>query len=338
MNRVLTIALGVAVLAAAAGTYWYTTAASGVTVAEARTGRAVEAVYATAVVEPVHWGRVGPIATGRIAEIKVREGERVVRGQELARIDDDSARARIRELDARIGMLRADVARLRPLAKQGYSSQQSLERTESELEQVRASLAAARHALDQLVLRAPVDGIVLRRDGELGETVGSDRTLFWIGTPYPLRAEAEVDEEDIPRVRVGHKVLIKADAFPGQVLEGTVAEITPKGDPVSKSYRVRIALPDDTPLMIGMTIETNTVVRVTGDAVLVPVTAVAAEGDVVWRVEDGRARRTPVVLGVRAPEEVEVRSGLAAGARVILSPPDDLKDGAPVRVRGTLAP
>jgi RND family efflux transporter MFP subunit len=260
-----------------------------------------------------------------------------VRGQELARIDDDTARARIRELDARIGMLKADVARLRPLAKQGYSSLQSLERTESDLEQANASLAAARHALDQLVLRAPVDGIVLRRDGELGETVGSDRTLFWIGTPYPLRAEAEVDEEDIPRVRVGHKVLIKADAFPGQVLEGTVVEITPKGDPVSKSYRVRIALPDDTPLMIGMTIETNTVVRVTEDAVLVPVTAVAAEGDVVWRVEDGRAWRTPVVLGVRAPEEVEVRSGLAAGARVIVSPPRDLKDGAPVRVRGTAA-
>ena len=90
-----------------------------------------------------------------------------------------------------------------------------------------------------------------------------------------------MDEEDIPLVTVGQPVLIKADAFPGRILDGTVAEITPKGDPVNKSYRVRIGLPPDTPLMIGMTVESNIVVRREDAALLVPQAA----------SRDGRLRR-----------------------------------------------
>ncbi len=351
MKRNLTIVAVLAALAAAGWFAWGYFVANAVTVAEARTGRAVEAVYATAVIEPVFWGRVGPTSVGRIAEIKAKEGETVRRDQELGRLDDETARARLRELDARINQLRADVARLRPLARSGYASQQSFERAESDLKQAVAQRAAQAHVLDDLVLRAPMDGVVLRRDGEVGETVGPERILYWVGKPRPLRAEAEVDEEDIPRVRVGQAALIKSDAFPGRVLEGKVAEITPKGDPVSKSYRVRIGLPDDTPLLVGMTIETNIVVRVTEDAVLVPISAVPARAAMppvsgsaasgaagggngfMWTVVDGKARRVAVRLGVRAPETVEVRSGLAAGARVILSPPAGLRDGARVRVK-----
>lgn len=332
------VAIGAAL--AVLGAYgWTHLFGAAVSVAEARKGRAVEAVYATAVIEPVFWGRVGPTSVGRIAEIKAREGEAVTRGQELGRLDDETARARIRELDARISMLRSDVARLRPLARSGYSSQQSLERSESELNQAIAVRSAQAHILDDLVLRAPMDGIVLRRDGEVGETVGPDRTLYWVGKPRPLRAEAEVDEEDIPRVALGQKALIKADAFPGRVLEGSVAEITPKGDPVSKSYRVRIALPDDTPLLIGMTIETNIVVRVTEDALLVPIAAVPGDGakgmgnGFLWTVDNGKARRMAVTLGVRGPEMIEVRSGLAVGTRVIVAPPAGLADGARLRVK-----
>lgn len=331
MKRILTITLAVLVVAGAAFWAWRSFGPPRVQVAAAKTGRAVEAVYATAVVEPVFWGRVGPIAVGRIAAILVNEGDAVTRGQELARLDDEAARARVRELDARIGQLRADVARLRPLAREGYSSQQSLERAQSDLAQAVAARAAALHAVDDLVLRAPVDGVVLRRDGEIGETVAADRTLFWVGKPRPLRAEAEVDEEDIPRVALGQTALIKADAFPGRVLDGKVAEITPKGDPVSKSYRVRIALPDDTPLLIGMTVETNIVVRVTENAVLIPADAVRSANGALWLFDGGRARRADVAFGVKAPDSIEVRRGLAAGQQVIVAPPATLKDGARVR-------
>lgn len=318
-----------AALAAAAAAVWYLNAVPEVATAVATRGPAVETVYATAVVEPVTWGRVGPTAVGRILSVAAEEGERVERGEELGRLDDRIARARIHELEARIVFLEADVARFTPLAEEGFTSRQALERAQSDLSQARAALAAARQALDDLVLRAPMDGIVLRRDGEVGESVGPEDTLFWIGRPRPLRAEAEVDEEDIPRVEVGQEVLIKADAFPGRALEGRVGEITPKGDPVSKSYRVRIALPIDTPLMIGMTVETNIVIGVIEDAVLVPLTAVA--GDYLWVVRDGRAYRHPVTLGVLGEEMVQIREGLSPGARVVVSPPAGLTEGGRVR-------
>ena len=67
----------------------------------------------------------------------------------------------------------------------------------------------------------------------------------------------EIDEEDIPLVSPGQQVLIGADAFPDRVFEGRVQEITPKGDPIARSFRVRIALSGDTPLRTGMTADCN---------------------------------------------------------------------------------
>ena len=96
-----------------------------------------------------------------------------------------------------------------------------------------------------------------------------------------------MDEEDIPLVQVGQKVLVRADAFPGRVFDAVVKEVTPKGDPVGRSYRVRLGLPDNLPLRIGMTTEANIVVAERNNALLLPA-AVVKDG-AVWKVTDGRA-------------------------------------------------
>ena len=137
----------------------------------------------------------------------------------------------------------------------------------------RAAVAAARERIEHLMLRAPMDGTILRRDGEVGEVVDSGQVLFWVGRPVPLWIIAEVDEKDIPLVTVDQKTLVKADAFPSQELWGSVSQITPKGDPVNKSYRVRIRLPEYSPLRIGMTTEVNIVVAEKTDTLLVPAAA-----------------------------------------------------------------
>jgi RND family efflux transporter MFP subunit len=181
------------------------------------------------------------------------------------------------------------------------------------------------------VLRSPMDGTVLRRDGEVGETARPEDVLFWIGRDSPLRIEAEVDEEDIPLVTVGQPALIKADAFSGRILDGKVADITPKGDPVNKSYRVRIGLPPETPLMIGMTVESNIVVRREDAALLVPQGALS--GGHVFVLVEGRAVRRAVVMGVVGQGVVEIRDGLAEGDTVVIDPPAALNDGSPVRLK-----
>jgi membrane fusion protein, multidrug efflux system len=181
-------------------------------------------------------------------------------------------------------------------------------------------------------LLAPSAGIVLRRDGEVGEIAEPGTALFWIGQPRPLVVIAEVNEEDIPRVAVGQRVLLRSDAFPGRNLEAVVDNITPKGDPVTKTYRVRIRLPDDTPLMIGMSVDVNVVVRVSENALLLP--SVAVGGNAVFTTDGTIARRKEIETGIRGTANIEILSGVEEGTRVISPFPESLRDGAKVRLAG----
>jgi multidrug efflux pump subunit AcrA (membrane-fusion protein) len=132
-----------------------------------------------------------------------------------------------------------------------------------------------------------------------------------------------------------------------------VAQITPKGDTVRKAYRVRLNLPNDTPLMIGMTVEANIILREARDAVLVPPAAVVlpdrprgapatapgtTRAAIIWVVEKETAQRRDVEIGVQGPRATEVLRGLAAGEAVILTPPDNLRPGQAVRLRAAAGP
>ena len=313
----------------ALGLFQYLYGVPAVATATVGRGPAVEAVYASGTVEPVSWAKVQPLGTGRIASVEAFEGDAVKTGQILMRLDDRELRALVAQLEAELRFLRSELERVSELARRGVTTTQVEERARSQLDQTAATLNAARQRVEDHVLRSPMDGTVLRRDGEAGETARPEDVLFWIGRDSPLRIEAEVDEEDIPLVAVGQPALIKADAFSGRILDGKVADITPKGDPVNKSYRVRIGLPPETPLMIGMTVETNIVVRREDAALLVPQSALSAGH--LFVVRDGRAERRPVVMGVVGQGVVEIREGLAEGETVVLDPPPGLADGSSVR-------
>jgi RND family efflux transporter MFP subunit len=324
-----------------------------VPVAMATAGPALEAVYATGAVEPVNWARVGPATRARIVAVLVEEGARVREGETLARLDDRQFRLLAEEAEARARFAADDLARTRTLVARDIAARATLERAERDARAARAAADALIQRLDDYLVRAPTDGVVLRRDAEVGEVVDTPASLFWIGEPRPLRVTAEVDEEDIARVEIGQAVLLRADAFPGQVMTAEVAQITPKGDTTRKAYRVRLNLPGDTPLLIGMTVEANIVLRRTAEAILVPPTAVvlptASRGApaivpgptraaTIWVVEKETAQRREVEIGVQGPRATEVRRGLAAGETVILAPPAGLRDGQVVRLDGTPGP
>lgn len=344
--RTIVVVLILLAAAAAGGFAWWHYAAPAVRVGAPSRGTAVEAVYATGVVEPVTWAKVTPMVRGRLIEHCRCEGEWKKKGDVLARLDDEAQKARISELEAREGFLLKEVDRYRKLLANRDISLQTFERTTSEAEEVRALIAAERERLSDYTLRAPIEGQVLRSDYELGEIVDERDVLFWIGRPKPLWIVADVDEEDIPRVTVDAKALIKADAFPGRVLEGRVERITPKGDPVNKNFRVYVNLPPETPLRIGMTAEVNIVVRTAEDALLIPADAIAldrnagdrgsddrtAAGDRVFVIDAGRVQARTIRTGIVGGHKVQVLGGLDADARIVLAPPQGLKDGERVRI------
>lgn len=115
------------------------------------------------------------------------------------------------------------------------------------------------------------------------------------------------------------------------MLEARVDRITPKGDPVNKTFRVRALLPEDSPLLIGMTAEINIVVAEHPEAWLMPSSALVE--DKVLAVENGVVVARPVRLGIRGRSQVEVLDGIGPDVAFLAAPPPGLKPGARVRVK-----
>lgn len=328
-------AVAILIVAALAAGWWFYGRGTPVATAPVTRGSAAEIVYATGAVEPERWARVATLITGRIIERCRCEGQPVNTGDLLARLDDSEARAALNELVAREEFARKELDRQMRLMERGATSAQAHERTATELRQIEGMIAVQRERISHYRLVAPMDGIVLREDGEVGEIVTSNTILYRIGLPTPLLLVAEVNEEDIPRVEVGQTVLLRSDAFPGRRLTGTVREVTPAGDPVARTYRIRVALPDDTPLRVGMSVEANIVAREVDNALLVPAAAVSQNA--VYAVEQSRAVRRPVEVGIRGTQMVEIRSGVREGERVVSPVPSDLTDRARIRDTGEAA-
>ena len=299
-------------------------------------GTAVEIVYATGAVEPVRWAKVASLVRDRIMEICDCEGKAVKKGDVLARLDDREVRAQLTELRAREEFAKREMARVSELIGRGAATTQAHERAGSDLQQIQGLISVQMEKIGDYTIVSPMDGIVLRRDGEIGEIAEAGQILYRVGVPKPLRVVAEVNEEDIPRVTIGQKTLLRTDAFPNQPLEGKVSEITPIGDPVAKTYRIYIALPDDTALKPGMSVEANVVTREKPGALLIP--AEAAQATNVFVIKGDRAGRRAIAVGIRGTRAIEVLSGLDENDRVALPYPTGLRSGGKVRVTEPAAP
>ncbi len=326
-----TIAVLVVIIAAAAAAAWWWRLESAREVAAVAPyrGTAVEIVYATGAVQPVRWAKVTSLVRDRIVEICDCEGREVKKGDVLVRLDDREARAQLGDLRAREEFLRRELSRVTELSARGSATTQALERASMDLRQLEAQIAVQTERISDFTIVSPMDGIVLRRDGEVGEIAEVGQVLVRVGVPKPLEIVAEVNEEDIPRVVLGQTALLRTDAFKERPLEGKVREITPMGDPVAKTFRIRIALPDDTPLKPGMSVEANVVSREKPNALLVPADAVA--GSTVYVVVGDVARRREVTAGIRGTRAVEILAGLGESDRV--ASPAPAGAGTDVRIR-----
>jgi RND family efflux transporter MFP subunit len=328
-QRILLWAL-IAVAPAAAVWWWLVASVPAVTAVAPVRGAAVEIVYATGAVEPVRWARVASIIRDRIVEICDCEGKVAAKGDVLARLDDREVRAQLHELRAREEFAKRELDRQTELMGRASTTTQAYERASMDMRAIQGLISVQLEKLAVRTITAPIDGVVLRRDGEVGEIAEAGQILFRIGVLKPLQVVAEVNEEDIPRVALGQVVLLRTDAFLGQSLEGKVREITPIGDPVAKTYRIKIALPDDTQLLPGMSVEANVVTREKRNALLIPADALGGTG--VFVIDGDRARKRNVEIGIRGTRVVEVLSGLTESERVASPATSALVGGGRVRV------
>jgi multidrug efflux system membrane fusion protein len=282
-------------------------------------GPAVQAVYATGQVEATSMVPLNFRASAIIKEIYVEEGAKVEKGQLIAQLDDQNLLELIKEQEARVELARSYFKRQQELITKNATSKDTLEKAQADALTSSAILERLKIEASHYKMYAPDNGVIIKKDGEPGQLVSTNENIFWLSNGE-LRVTAEIDEEDIPLIKIGQKVTIRADAFPQSVYYGEVTAITPKGDPIARSFRIRISLPKDSPLSIGMTTENNIVIRVNKNALLVPSTSIFKNK--IFVLKNNSIEERIVTTGAKGNDYTEITSGLDSKELVITEPTD----------------
>lgn len=297
-----------------------------VSISQPQRGQAIKAIYATGIVEPSVSLAIAPNIGGHLIEVNVDEGQTVVKGQILARLKDQDLRSNVAELQARLGFARSYYQRLETLNQNSLVAKLDVDRAKADLQAAEAAVKRADAQRDYMTLLAPADGLIIRRDAEIGQFINIGQPIFQLSCCAPLRISAQVDEEDIAKVTVGQSVVLHTDDLPGEILHARVSEITPKGDPVSRSYRVRMQLEQPGNLKIGMSVDTNLLVEQHENALLIPSIAIDKDSSV-WLIENSILHHQAVKIGIQSGARTEILEGLDDQSQIVTSLKSSLTEG-----------
>lgn len=225
-----------------------------------------------------------------------------------------------------------------------------MEDARAELAAARAAIAASRLQLEQTEIRAPFDGTVVRKLADVGAVLApaaiSELNVGGVVEIVDLDAlevEAEVSEEELPRLHEGQPALIFLDAYPDAVHRGHIAAVRPSIDRSKATAVVKVrfdapprgALPNMGARVSFLAQPLDPAALQAEPRLRVPASAVVQRdgAEVVFLVEGGRLRRAPVTVGAQMGDEVALSAGPPAGSQIVAAPGPRLTDGARVRVK-----
>ncbi|MFL5475690.1 MAG: efflux RND transporter periplasmic adaptor subunit [Gemmatimonadales bacterium] len=304
--------------------------------AAARSDTVVDAILATGQIEAMQSIDLRPEVEGRLVQILVREGALVARGTPLFKIDDAELKAQVAEVTAERDLARQSLTRTRDLLSQKASSQAELERAEATMRSNEAQLERLRVRLERTLVRAPFAGVVGQRFVSLGDYVNSDTRLVSLQTVTPQRASFQVPERYADQLKLGQRVNFRVAALPGRDFSGKVDFVDPMVKLPGRTIMVKAVVPNPRrELQSGMFIEARLATDVRPNAVVIPEDAVLPlqGASFVWVVNNGKAARRQVELGVRTPGFVEVKNGVESNEQVVVGGQERLAEGAPVQAK-----
>lgn len=285
---------------------------------------------------------------GKIVELPVAEGQSVVEGQLLARLDVRDVQAALDAEVARQRVAEAEFRRLNALFEQGIASRRELDQATANLDVLNAAVRTASKRVDDAILRAPFAGRVARKMVEDFANVQAKQVVLVLQDESWLEVKVDIPEGDLrfagpdrgqaERVRM-LRPEVEIPSFRGRRFPGRVTEFATAADPATRTFSATVAFepPRDIVVLPGMT--ATVMVRLDGDgrrSILLPVHAVAsgAKGvPFVWRLdpETMQVQRASVVVGALAGGSVAIVDGLADGDEVAVSGVAQLRAGMPVR-------
>lgn len=299
--------------------------------------RPIRASYqATAALEAPGEAQAVSKTSGVLLRLLVEEGDSVKAGQVLAKIDPERPRLEVRRAEAMLRKLEAELARSKELYERKLVAADLYEKIRYDVDTQRAIYDMAKLELSYTDIVAPISGVIAQRSAKVGNLIQLNSPLFRIVDVSRLEATLNVPEREIATMRAGAPVSMQVDALPGIAFEGHIDRISPVVDAGSGTFRVICAFSPDARLRPGMFGRIGVVFDEREDVLTVPRIALI-EGDneaAVYRVQDGKAVRTPVQLGYLSGEVAEIRTGLAQGDLVVTTGKVALRDGAMVDVVG----
>jgi RND family efflux transporter MFP subunit len=333
---------------------------------------------ASGYITPRREATVAAKITGRVTGIFFDEGVRVHKDQILATLDDsdvqralesakadrDSTQEGIEDLEVQLKYADVELHRAEELQTQGVESQEFLDTARTNDNSLRAKIALtkvqvlaaesrireAQQAVDNCVIRAPFDGIMVTKDAQVGEMVspvsaGGGFTRTGIGTVVDMNSleiEVDVNEAYIARVVPGQPVTAVLDAYPDWQIPSRVRTVIPTADREKATVKVRISFLKLDPRMLpdmGIKVaflgDTPNEQEEPASAVVIPAGAVHDDSGakIVFLVKDDHVERQAITLGQTRGADVEVIAGLSAGDTVVVKSPANLRDGEAIEIQ-----
>jgi len=313
-------------------------------------------------------------ATGRLEWLGVLEGSKVRAGEVIARLENrdtqaqrDQAAANVQVAQANLGQGRAELSeaelgfkRSEDLVSKKFISESAHDSAQARLNKARAALAGyeaavsvaranlrvSEVALDQAVIRAPFDGVVINRNANVGDTitpfsqaVDTKGAVVTIADMTSLEVEADVAESSLSSIHVGQAVDIQLDAIPDHRMEGVVNRIVPTMDRAKGTILVKIRfLRPDPRVLPDMSAKVAFLKRKVSAGERKQIFSVPSSAVIqlngrqnVYVFEDGKAHLRPVEVGSKVGDKIEIH-GVAPGTRVLVQPPAGVVDGRAVKL------
>lgn len=296
----------------------------------------IHAMYSgTAPIEAFADAQVTAKVGGEVRDIYVEEGDDVVAGQVLLRLDGDRLRFEAQQAEANLLKLQRDFQRNLDLKERSLISAGDFEKIQYEMEALQATASLAKLELSYTEIRAPIDGVVSQRYVKVGNTIEVNAPTFQITSLEPLVSYLHVPEREYRRIEPGQTAAIAVDALQGVRFEGTVARVSPVVDPLTGTFKITIEVSDSSrSLKPGMFGRINIVYDRHENALQIPRNAIIQEAGkpAVFVVDGDKAHRRQVSTGYVQGSRIEILDGLADGERLVLVGQTGLKDGSKVSV------
>ena len=328
--------------------------ATPVKVFKVRRERITEKITYTGTLEAWTKINITPEVGGKIVRIHVQEGDRVAKDQLLAELETESIRLQLKQAEAGVAVAEASRAdalrnkeRMDRLIKENAVSEMQREKIQlaydaaaAQLEQARAGLNLARHALDVSIMKAPFAGVIASKNAEVGDVINPMMGGFGGGVGGVLtlmdysriKVAVAVSPQDSGRIRKGQEAILRVGSSPGREFRGSVRVVNLTADPLSKKFGVEVLFDNpDAALRPGTFGDLVFEVQSHENALVVPQIAVL-ENTYVFVAEDGKAVKKNVALGIQNTTMIEVLDGLAEGALVVVEGNFGLEEGAAVQV------